>query len=204
MSGGETQDDEVAKPGRQVPGESHERCGWPHMGSLDVAYHDTRWCKPLHDERELFAMLCLEGMQAGLSWSLILRREGEIRAAFDDFDPRVVASYDDERVESLMRDDRVIRNRRKIAAAVANARAFLQTEDDEGSFDRYIWGFSDGRVVMHHPVTLADVPCESDLSREVSRDLRRRGFSFVGPVIVYSYLQAIGVINDHLETCPWK
>lgn len=174
------------------------------MSAAEIAYHDTRWCKPVHDERELFAMLCLEGMQAGLSWAIVLKKEPAIRAAFDGFDLEAVAAYDGRKIEALMRNEAIIRNRRKIEATIGNAREFLEVERQEGSFDRYIWGFTDGAVVMHHPRQVEDVPAESELSRTVSRDLKRRGFRFVGSVIIYSYLQAIGVVNDHLDGCIFK
>ena len=185
--------------------EQMNRCGWGDAMSLEeIAYHDERWCVPVHDDHELFAMLCLEGMQAGLSWSLILRRERDLRAAFDGFDPEVVRGYDEEKIEGLIVDERVIRNRRKIQSVITNAEAFERVVEEYGSFDSYIWGFTDGEVVMNHPGSFDEVPAESPLSREVSRDLKRRGFVFVGPVIIYSYLQGIGVINDHLESCSWK
>lgn len=149
-------------------------------------------------------MLCLEGMQAGLSWAIVLKKEPAIRAAFDGFDLEAVAAYDGRKIEALMRNEAIIRNRRKIEATIGNAREFLEVERQEGSFDRYIWGFTDGAVVMHHPRQVEDVPAESELSRTVSRDLKRRGFRFVGSVIIYSYLQAIGVVNDHLDGCIFK
>ncbi len=169
-----------------------------------LAYHDERWCKPVHDDRELFALLCLEGKQAGLSWSLIMRREAGIREAFAEFDPAVVAAYDEEDFARLKDDPRIIRNGAKIRAVTTNAQAFLRVVEEFGSFDSYVWGFVDGHQIVNHWTTLAEVPAESDLSRRVSRDLRRRGFKFVGPVCVYSYLQAIGILNDHLEGCPYK
>lgn len=170
----------------------------------DIDYHDHRWCRPVHDDQELFAMLCLEGQQAGLSWALILKRERGIREAFDQFDPEKVALYSEEKMEQLREDPRIIRNRLKIRAAVSNARAFLKVQEEFGSFDRYIWSFTGGKVVMNHPKTLEEIPAKSPLSEKVSRDLVRRGFHFAGPVTVYSYLQGIGIINDHLESCPFK
>ncbi len=180
------------------------RCGWEMRTEAEREYHDTRWCVPLHDDRELFAMLCLEGMQAGLSWALILKREAGIRAAFDQFDPVRVAAYDQAKKDALYLDPRIIRNRRKIDAVVQNAQAFLAVQQRFGSFDAYIWQFSSGVPEVHHPAALSDVPTRSPLSERVSADLIARGFRFVGPVIVYSYLQAIGVCNDHLETCAFK
>lgn len=180
------------------------RCGWAYHTQEESDYHDRRWCKPVHDDGELFALLCLEGMQAGLSWALILKREKGIRDAFDGFDPAMVSAYGEEKTRQLMADERVIRNRRKIEAAISNAQAFLRVVCEFGSFDRYIWGFTGGRTVMHHPACIEDIPARDELSERVSVDLRKRGFKFVGPVIVYSYLQAIGMVNDHLEDCPFK
>ena len=181
-----------------------QRCGWGDMGPEEIAYHDERWCRPVHDDRELFAMLCLEGKQAGLSWSLILKREQRIRAAFDGFDSAVVGEYDAAKVDELMGNGDIIRNRRKIEAVIGNARSFQKVVAEHGSFDNYIWCFTDGETLIHHPITASDVPTKSPLSESVSDDLRSRGFRFVGPVIIYSYLQAIGIVNDHLESCPWK
>lgn len=169
-----------------------------------LAYHDSRWCKPEHRERELFAMLVLEGMQAGVSWNLILEKEERFRRAFDGFDPAIVAAYDEEKVQALMRDAGIIRNESKIRSAIGNARAFLDVQREFGSFDRYIWGFTQGRVIDHRLQSGRDMPAQDALSARVSADLKRRGFKYVGPVIVYSYLQAIGVINDHCVDCAYR
>ena len=177
---------------------------WAVGDPLMEKYHDLRWCRPVHEDNELFAMLCLEGQQAGLSWSLIMKREPQIREAFDDFDLDLCASYDEEKIEALMANPAVIRNRLKIASVAKNARAFRKVQEEYGSFDRYIWGFTDGKIIMHHPHSMEEIPAKSPLSEAVSKDLKKRGFSFVGPVIIYSYLQAIGIINDHLESCLYK
>ena len=169
-----------------------------------IAYHDLRWCKPEHRDRELFAMLVLEGMQAGVSWSLILNKEENFRRAFDGFDPEVVAAYDDAKTEALMQDAGIIRNRRKVEAAITNARAFLKVQEEFGSFDRYIWGFTDGQVIDHHLLDVKDMPAKDALSERVSADLKKRGFKFAGPTIIYSYLQGIGIINDHWEYCDYR
>lgn len=169
-----------------------------------IAYHDTRWCKPEHRDRELFAMLILEGMQAGVSWGLILNKEAAFRKAFDGFDPELVAAYDETKVEELMQNAGIIRNRNKIRAAITNAQAFLKVQKEFGSFDRYIWSFTDGNVIDHHLTSGQEMPAKNALSEQVSADLKRRGFRFVGPVIVYSYLQGIGVINDHCEDCSFR
>lgn len=169
-----------------------------------LAYHDTRWCKPEHNDRELFAMLVLEGMQAGVSWNLILAKEENFRKAFDGFDPQIVAAYDDARVEELMQDAGIIRNRRKLQSAITNARAFLKVQKEFGSFDKYIWSFTNGKVVDHHLLDVKDMPAKDALSERVSADLKKRGFTFVGPTIIYSYLQGIGIINDHWEYCDYR
>lgn len=169
-----------------------------------LAYHDFRWCKPEHRDRELFAMLVLEGMQAGVSWNLILNKEENFRKAFDGFDPKIVAAYDDAKTEALMQDPGIIRNRRKVEAAVTNARAFLKVQKEFGSFDKYIWGFTDGKVIDHHLLDVKDMPAKDALSERVSADLKKRGFKFVGPTIIYSYLQGIGIINDHWEYCDFR
>ena len=174
------------------------------VSELYLQYHDTRWGKPEHRENELFAMLVLEGMQAGVSWSLILKKEAHFRAAFDGFDPQIVARYDDAKIEALLQDAGLIRNRAKIRAAVSNARAFLQVQREFGSFDAYIWHFTGGKVVDHRLRDAREMPAQDALSEAVSRDLKKRGFRFVGPVIVYSYLQGIGVINDHSVDCDYR
>ncbi len=169
-----------------------------------LLYHDMRWCKPEHSDGELFAMLVLEGMQAGVSWALILDKEENFRRAFDGFDPKIVANYNEAKVEELLRDKGIIRNRSKILSAVSNARAFLKVQEEFGSFDAFIWSFTGGKVVDHHLKDAADMPAKDALSEKVSVELKKRGFKFVGPTIVYSYLQGIGVINDHEETCDFR
>ncbi len=169
-----------------------------------LLYHDTRWCKPEHNDRELYAMLVLEGMQAGVSWNLILNKEDNFRKAFDGFDPEIVAAYDELKVEELMQNKGIIRNRNKIRAAITNAQAFLKVQEEFGSFDCYIWGFTGGKVIDHHLMDDKDMPAKNELSEQVSKDLKKRGFKFVGPTIVYSYLQGIGVINDHWEYCDYR
>lgn len=180
-----------------------ERC-WGSATAEEAAYHDARWCVPQHDDRELFAMLELEGMQAGLSWKTILLKERAIRAAFDGFDPAEVAAYDDVEIERVLAAPGVIRNRAKVRCAVSNAQAFLEVQREWGSFDAYIWHFTDGKVVDHRLEGMADMPACDEMSEIVSTDLKKRGFKFVGPVIVCSYLQGIGVYNDHLLSCPYR
>lgn len=175
-----------------------------HFTPKALLYHDTRWCKPEHRDGELFAMLILEGMQAGVSWNLILEKEENFRRAFDGFDPKTVASYDEQKVGTLLQDSGIIRNRSKIEAAVANARAFLRVQEEFGSFDKFIWSFTDGKVIDHHLSAGEEMPAKDALSEKISAELKRRGFKFVGPTIVYSYLQGIGVVNDHLEDCDFR
>lgn len=181
-----------------------KRCSWVGASEKMIAYHDTRWCKEEHRDKELFAMLCLEGAQAGLSWQTIIDREENYRAAFDGFDPEVVASYDEEKISLLMQNPGIIRNRLKIRSAVTNAKAFLKVQEEFSSFDAYIWAFTDGKVIDHHLKSMDEMPATSLLSEEVSRDLKKRGFKFVGPTIIYSYLQGIGVINDHAVDCEFR
>lgn len=169
-----------------------------------IRYHDERWCKVENRDNELFAMLVLEGMQAGVSWALILDKEDNFRAAFDGFDPNVVARYDESKVEELMNNVGIIRNRAKINAAITNAKAFLAVREEFGTFADFIWSFTDGKPVDHRLTDLKDMPAKDELSERVSAELKRRGFKFVGPVIVYSYLQGIGVINDHLVDCDFR
>jgi len=181
---------------------SIRRCNWvPNGDLLYVAYHDEEWGVPLHDDRKLFEMLVLEGMQAGLSWSTVLRKRENLRTAFDDFDPKMVARYDARRVESLLSDAGIIRNKLKVTSAVNNAKAFLTVQSDFGSFDSYIWGLV-GRVPrINRWRTLRQLPSATDVSRSISEDLLSRGFHFVGPTIVYAHMQATGMVNDHLTSC---
>ena len=177
------------------------RCPWGASDPLYVPYHDEEWGVPLHDDRRLFEMLVLEGAQAGLSWLTILRRREGYRRAFDRFDPRAVARYDARDVERLLADGGIIRNRLKIDSAINNARAFLAVQEEFGSFDRYVWGFVDGRPTQNAWTTLEEVPAQTPVSNAMSRDLRKRGFTFVGPTICYAHMQATGMVNDHLVGC---
>ena len=177
------------------------RCPWAGSDPLYVRYHDEEWGVPVHDDRHFFEMLVLEGAQAGLAWITVLRKRGGYRAAFDGFDPAVVAGYDDRRVAALLENPAIIRNRLKIESAVGNARAFLRVQAEHGSFDRYVWRFVDGRPRLNRWRALAEVPAETPESRAMSRDLKRRGFRFVGPTICYAFMQATGLVNDHLADC---
>ena len=179
---------------------------WAKGDPFGLSYHDKRWCQPVHDDTELFALLCLEGQQAGLSWLTILKKEAAIREAFCNFDIDKVAAFTEAKVEELMKNPLILRNRLKIKAAVTNAKAIkkLLASSEYQSFDSYIWHFTDYRRIVHHPRTLAEIPAKDELSEKISRDLKKRGFKFTGPVIIYSYLQAIGIYDDHLECCPCK
>jgi DNA-3-methyladenine glycosylase I len=166
-----------------------------------IAYHDAEWGAPLHDDRALFELLILEGAQAGLSWSTVLRKRANYRRAFDGFDARRIAAYDDAKVAALLADAGIVRNRLKIAAAIANARAFLAVGKEFGSFDRYIWQFTGGRPVQNRWRSMDQVPARTAQSDAMSKDLGRRGFRFVGSTICYAFMQATGLVNDHLTGC---
>jgi DNA-3-methyladenine glycosylase I len=180
------------------------RCPWADSSPLMRIYHDTRWGVPVHDDHELYAMLVLEGMQAGLSWELILKREQGIRSLCDDLDPVKVSQYDAAKEASLVQNPLMIRSHAKIHAMITNARCFLEVQKEWGSFDRWIWHFTEGKTIDHHLVRQEDMPARNELSERISREMKKRGFRFTGPVIVYSYLQAVGIINDHLENCAWR
>jgi len=166
-----------------------------------IRYHDEEWGVPVHDDHTLFEFLILEGAQAGLSWSTILNKRDHYRQAFDGFDPQRVARYDRRKLERLLRDPGIVRNKLKIASAVANAKIFLRVQKEFGSFDRYLWELAGGAPRQNRRRQLADLPAETAESRALSRDLRARGFTFVGPTICYAFMQAVGVVNDHLVSC---
>lgn len=176
------------------------RCSWA-TNDLNIPYHDAEWGVPLHDDRALFEFLVLEGAQAGLSWDTILRKRENYRAAFDDFDPEKVARYTDAKVAKLLGNEGIIRNRLKIASAVSNAKAFLKVRDEFGSFDKYIWGFVEGRPIKNAWTETGQVPAKTEVSDAVSKDLKSRGFKFVGSTIMYAHMQATGMVNDHLVSC---
>ena len=178
-----------------------QRCPWAGTDPLYVAYHDTEWGRPVHDDRKLFEFLILEGAQAGLSWLTILRKRENYREAFDHFDPRKVATYDARNVEELLRNPGIIRNRRKVEAAVGNARAFLAVQEEFESFDRYIWRFVGGRPVRNAWRSVEEIPASTPESVAMSKDLKRRGFRFVGPTVCYAFMQAVGMVNDHTVEC---
>jgi DNA-3-methyladenine glycosylase I len=176
------------------------RCPWP-VDALYVAYHDTEWGVPLHDDRALFEFLVLEGAQAGLSWHIILKKRENYRVAFDRFDPQKVARYNQKKLDKLLADPGIVRNRLKISAAVANARAFLAVQEEFGSFDRYIWRFVNGEPIVNQHRSMKEVPCRTKESDALSKDLKDRGFRFVGSTICYAHMQATGMVNDHLISC---
>jgi DNA-3-methyladenine glycosylase I len=166
-----------------------------------VAYHDEEWGVPVHDDRLLFEFLVLEGAQAGLSWSTILKKRDGYRAAFENFSPEKVAAFDEERVEGLLLDPGIVRNRLKVRSAVINARAILALQEEHGSFDHYIWQFVGGRTIQNQLESLTEIPSQTPQSVAMSKDLLRRGFKFVGPTICYAFMQAVGMVNDHLVDC---
>jgi DNA-3-methyladenine glycosylase I len=179
-----------------------QRCDWgPRGGDLMVAYHDEEWGVPVHDDRKQFEFLTLESAQAGLSWLVVLRKREAYRRAFAGFDPEKVARFTVKRIETLLADAGIIRNRLKITAAITNARRFLDVQEEFGTFDKYIWGFVDGRPIQRRLERMKDLPATSKESDALSKDLKRRGFKFVGSTIVYAHMQAVGMVNDHLVTC---
>ena len=178
------------------------RCPWAGDDPLYVRYHDEEWGVPVRDDRTLFEFLILEGAQAGLAWITILRKRERYREVFHRFDPGRVARMTAADRARLLRDPGIVRNRLKVESAVSNARAFLDIQREFGSFSTYLWSFVDGRPIRNRFVTMADVPARTDLSDRIARDMKRRGLRFVGSTIVYAYLQAVGVVNDHLVSCP--
>jgi DNA-3-methyladenine glycosylase I len=184
-----------------VPAREKKRCKWAGTDPVYVAYHDDEWGVPVHDDRVLFEFLILEGAQAGLSWITILKRRDGYRKAFSNFDAEKVARYDKRKMARLLEDPGIIRNRLKVEAAVGNARAFLDVVEEFGSFDDYIWRFVDGAPIQNKWKTMREIPAETEDSRALSHDLKRRGFRFVGPTIMYAHMQATGMVNDHVMSC---
>ena len=178
-----------------------KRCAWAGTDPIYVEYHDTEWGVPLHDDRRLFEFLLLDGFQAGLSWITILKKRSNYRSAFDDFDPEKIARYKSHKIKSLLSDKGIVRNRLKIEAAVQNAGAFLAVQREFGSFNDYIWQFTGGKTIKNAWKTMADIPAQTDASAAMSRDLKKRGFKFVGPTICYAFMQAAGMVNDHVVDC---
>jgi DNA-3-methyladenine glycosylase I len=177
------------------------RCPWPQQDALYVAYHDEEWGTPESDDRALYEKLVLDGFQAGLSWITILRKRENFRRAFDHFDPEKIARYDKRKLAALMKDAGIVRNRLKIEGTVASARAWLEVMEKGPGFSRLLWDFVDGRPKVNHFRTIAQVPAETPVSRAISKELSARGFKFCGPTIVYAFMQAVGMVNDHLVKC---
>ena len=176
------------------------RCPWPGVDPLYVAYHDQDWGVPEYDDRALFEKLVLDGFQAGLSWITILRKRDHFRTVFDGFDAEKIVRYTPEKIGALLNDAGIIRHRGKIEGTVKSARVFLDIQEKQG-FSTYLWDFCDGRVINNQPRTMTDIPTESEISRRLSKDLKARGFAFCGPTIVYAFMQAVGMVNDHLVGC---
>lgn len=177
------------------------RCGWATSDPLYVSYHDQEWGVPLHDDRALFELLVLEGAQAGLSWITVLKKRQHYRKVFDRFQPKKIAAWGPDKIEALLADPGIIRNRAKVEGTVNSARAFLGIVKEQRSFDRYLWQFVNGKPLQNNWEAMGQVPAESAESKAMSRDLRKRGFAFVGPTICYAFMQAAGMVNDHLVTC---
>ncbi len=177
------------------------RCSWAGDTAIYIDYHDKEWGRPTHDDTELFEMLVLEGMQAGLSWLTVLKKREAFREAFDGFDPAKVANYDDAKIERLMANEGIIRNRLKIRSAVTNARVFLEVAEKHGSFDSFIWSYVDGTPIVSQWERVEDLPATTPLSDRISKDLKKMGFKFVGSTIVYAFMQSTGMVNDHIKEC---
>ena len=181
------------------------RCGWVDLkDEIYVKYHDEEWGVPNHDDRYLFEMLILEGAQAGLSWQTVLKKRESYREAFDDFDPEIIATYNEAKIESLLQNEGIIRNRLKVNSAVKNAKVFLQIQEEFGSFDAYLWAYVDGKPIVNYPEGMEDLPAKTGLSDAISKDLKKRGMNFVGSTIMYAYMQAVGVVDDHFVGCSCK
>lgn len=177
------------------------RCGWVNDDPLYIEYHDKEWGVPVHDDRKLFEMITLEGAQAGLSWYTVLKKRETYREAFDGFDYTKVAAYDEAKAAELLANEGIIRNRLKVASTIGNAQAFIRVREEFGSFDRYIWGFVGGQPILNRRKDLKEVPARTDISDAMSKDLQKRGFKFVGSTICYAFMQAVGMVNDHVESC---
>ena len=177
------------------------RCSWCEKDDLYRAYHDNEWGKPVYDDETIFEFLVLESFQAGLSWYTILKKRENFKEAFDDFDYNKIAAYPDEKAEELMQNSGIIRNRLKILATVNNAKRFMEVQEEFGTFSKYIWSFVGGKPIVNHPQTLKDVPATSEISDALAKDLKKRGFKFLGSTVVYAHMQATGMVNDHVQEC---
>lgn len=181
--------------------DNKKRCPWPGNTPIYIDYHDFEWGRPVHDDRKLFEMLILEGMQAGLSWITILKKREAYRKAFDNFDPKKVALYTPDKVEELMNNSGIVRNRLKINAAITNAKAYLKVKENYKSFDEFIWNYVDNKPITGHWKNVSEIPVTTPVSDKISKDLKKLGFKFVGSTIIYSFMQAIGMVNDHITEC---
>lgn len=176
-------------------------CPWPSNDPLMIKYHDEEWGVPVHDDRKIFEFLVLDAFQAGLSWSTVLKKRENFRKAFDNFEPQTIAKYDEKKIESLLQDAGIIRNKLKVRATVSNAQQFLEVQKEYGSFDKYIWKFTGGKTRVNQCKELSDIPASTKESDAMSKDLKKRGFKFVGSTICYAFMQAAGMVNDHLTYC---
>ena len=191
----------MAKKAPPVISDGKVRCVWCTSEDIYIDYHDHEWGRPVHDDQVLFEFLVLESFQAGLSWITILKKRENFRKAFVGFDVKKVAKFDEKKVESLMQDEGIIRNRLKIHAAINNAKNFMAIQKEFGSFDKYIWGFVGGKPIINKPKTMKDLMPSSDISKAITKDLSKRGFKFVGGTIMYAWMQAVGLVNDHVADC---
>lgn len=180
------------------------RCGWVNQDPLYIDYHDHEWGVPVHDDRLLFEYLNLEGAQAGLSWYTILKKRENYQRAFDNFEAGKIILYDNQKIEELLHNDGIVRNRLKINAVIGNAKAYLKVVEEFGSFNSYIWSFVDGKPIINHFKEASEVPASTEISDKLSKDLKKRGFKFVGSTICYAFMQAVGMVNDHIESCDMK
>ncbi len=187
----------------KISSDNRIRCGWANYNSLYIDYHDNEWGTPLHDDTRLFEMLILEGVQAGLSWLTVLKKRENYRQAFNNFDAEKIARYSEKKIQTLLKDEGIIRNQLKIRAAVTNAKAFLKVQNEFGTFDKYIWQFTCNKTIKNHRKTLKDIPAKTKESDSMSKDLLKRGFKFTGSTICYAFMQATGLVNDHIISC-WK
>jgi DNA-3-methyladenine glycosylase I len=178
-----------------------KRCDWSASSDIMIKYHDSEWGVPLHDDRKLFEFLVLEGFQAGLSWQIVLNKRQNFRKAFCDFDPQKIVKFDEKKISELMEDKSIIRNRQKITACIRNARQFIEIQHEFGSFDKYIWAFTDYNPVVNAFKELKELPAKTSLSDKIAKDLKARGFKFTGSTVIYAHMQATGMVNDHLVSC---
>lgn len=180
------------------------RCGWSEKDDLYRSYHDKEWGKPVYDDETIFEFLVLESFQAGLSWYTILKKRENFAAAFDQFNYKIIANYTDDKVEALMNNAGIVRNRLKILAAINNAQKYQEVQKEFGTFSKYIWSFVDGKPIVNQPKTLKEVPATTEISAALSKDLKKRGFKFLGSTVIYAHMQATGMVNDHLVDCHCK